>query len=418
MWYLYNASIRCILFALVCVFVVACGGSGDSSPAAPSFQRGEYVSAGRSQSVSASVIDSVLDGVAGSLAVSAVYDVRFLKLTYKTIDTNGRLTNASGVVAIPQKANNLSSPMLSLQHGTIYLDSDAPSNEDLSPLLSNPAQALYKTTGQAIIAASLGYLVVAPDYLGYGDSILAVHPYMHADSLATSVIDLILAAQQYFADNDIMYNRQVFLAGYSEGGYATLAAHKKLQELYSDVMTVTASAPGAGAYDVSQTALTFANSQQLDAPDYVAFVMKAYDTVYNLNRLGDFFQPAYVDFIDSAFYGDTTRTTIVTNLSATPDELFSSPFLQDFTGNGESELKAYFRQNDIYDWSPTSPIYFYHGRQDTIVPFFNVTSVMTAMQNSPVSITECASVPSDHGYCFLPYLQFVIDTFGALTNDL
>jgi pimeloyl-ACP methyl ester carboxylesterase len=408
-----NLRYRIIVSALFLIVCVACGGSGGDSPAARTYQQGDYVTAGTQTSVSSSDINTALSSISGLLNVTAMYDVRVLKLTYKTIDPDGNLTTASGVVAFPQKIGNATSPLLSLQHGTIYLDSDAPSNESLLPL------SIYKTSIQAVIAASTGYLVVAPDYLGYGDSTVAVHPYMHADSLATSVIDLIRASQQYFASHSIRHNGQIFLAGYSEGGYATLAAHKILQEEYSGRITVSASAPGAGAYNVSQTAMEFANSTQLTAPDNIAFIMKAYDTIYGLSRLSDFFQPAYVDFIDSAFYGDTPRTDIVAVLPSAPVDLFNTTFLTAFLGDGETELNVLFQQNDIYNWQPEAPTFFFHGRDDTVVPYFNMTSVFNVMQTNPqVIFTDCNTTPSEHGNCFLPYVQFTIDSFNGIAEDL
>ncbi|WP_455210549.1 alpha/beta fold hydrolase [Kaarinaea lacus] len=402
-----------ILLGALFISVIGCGGSGGDTPTQTNYQRGDYVAANQPITLSSSDINTALDNAVGLINVSALYDVRLLKLTYKTIDPDGNLTTASGVVAYPLKNTTSTSPLLSLQHGTIYLDSAAPSNESLIPF------SLYKTSIHAVIAASTGYLVVAPDYLGYGDSTVEVHPYMHADSLATSVIDLILASRQYFAYRNIRHNGQVFLAGYSEGGYATLAAHKILQEEYNTTITVSASAPGAGAYNISETALDFASGTQLTAPDNVAFVMKAYDTIYDLNRLSDFFQPAYVDFVDNAFFGDTSRDTIALELPSAPTDLFNSVFLQAFTSDGETELKALFQENDIYNWQPEAPTYFFHGRDDNVVPYLNMESVMNTMQdNLQVSFTTCIAAPADHANCFLPYMQFAIDSFSAIAEDL
>jgi pimeloyl-ACP methyl ester carboxylesterase len=415
---IHGANCRLVNYVLTLLFVTACSGSGDNGSTESSLQAGDYITTGLPATVSSATINAVLNASPETLNVTAAYNVSYFKLTYKTTNPNGSLGNASGIIAVPQKSANAASPLLSLQHGTIYLDSDAPSNENLSIAISNPAQALYLTTAQAVVAASIGYVVVAPDYLGYGESSLAVHPYMHGDSLASAVTDLIVAAQHYLADNNIGHNGQVFLGGYSEGGYATLAAQQKLQQQYANSITVTASAPGAGAYHVSQTAVEFASSTQLAAPDNIAFFMKAYNTVYGLNRLNDFFPAALADFIDSAFYGDTSRSAIVTTLPANPQDLFNSAFLQDFTGEGELELKALFAQNDIYDWSPQAPTYFFHGLDDSVVPYFNMSAARDAMTDSPVTFVDCSSLPSNHSNCFLPYLRFAIDTFGTLAEGL
>lgn len=82
----------------------------------------------------------------------------------------------------------------------------------------------------------------------------------------------------------MLFNNQLFLAGYSEGGYATLATQKTIEENYQNELTVTASAFGAGAYDMLGTAkelLDSNNPAALTYPAYVAFVLKAYDTIYS-----------------------------------------------------------------------------------------------------------------------------------------
>lgn len=413
MWYRLLPPYRLLIYCFLVFAIAGCSNSDDSPAEQQSYERGDYVTTGSQSQVSATEINYILSLSGTSLGVSASYNIRFFKLTYKTIDPQGNLTNASGLVAVPQKTNGASSPMLSLQHGTIYLDSQAPSNAQLTA--GNSLPSLNNIAVQTVLAASLGYLVIAPDYLGYGESTLAVHPYMHADSLADSIIDMIRAAQQYFAGNNIAHNGQVFLGGYSEGGYATLAAHKKIQESFSGEISVSASAPGAGAYHVSQTARELLASTQLSAPDTVAFVMKAYDMIYGLNRLQDIFQSPYAALIDTGFDGNSEAPA----LSPDPTELFQSAFLTDFLADGETELKDLFAQNDIHAWQPDSLVYFYHGVDDTVVPYSNMTSAMNAMAQNPYAIfTDCNVTPADHGTCVLPYLQFVLSTFTGLATDL
>ncbi|HIQ15367.1 MAG TPA: hypothetical protein EYH38_07350, partial [Leucothrix sp.] len=55
------------------------------------------------------------------------YSVKAYKIIYYTIDVNGNKITASGLLGIPQKANAAKSPLLSYQHGTIFLDKQAPS---------------------------------------------------------------------------------------------------------------------------------------------------------------------------------------------------------------------------------------------------------------------------------------------------
>ena len=97
-----------------------------------------------------------------------------------------------------------------------------------------------------------GYVYVEPDYLGLGDS-SGMHPYQIKEPYGTCVVDLLRAAKQYDLQNDeFMINEQLFLVGYSEGGYATMAAHQIIERDYNDEFIITASLPMAGAYSMSE----------------------------------------------------------------------------------------------------------------------------------------------------------------------
>lgn len=69
---------------------------------------------------------------------------------------------ASGLVSVPVKAAGARNPVLSYQHGTIFRDIEAPSNNAVASEV-------------AVVMASLGYIVLAPDYVGFGAS-KGTHP--------------------------------------------------------------------------------------------------------------------------------------------------------------------------------------------------------------------------------------------------
>ncbi len=96
--------------------------------------------------------------------------------------------------------------------------------------------------------ASQGYLVVATDYLGLGDSSYPYHPYLHADSEASAVIDSIRAARQFLRTRDVPVSDAVMLIGYSQGGHAAMAAQREIERNHSSEFRLVASAPLSGPY--------------------------------------------------------------------------------------------------------------------------------------------------------------------------
>ena len=90
-------------------------------------------------------------------------------------------------------------------------------------------------------------------------------------------------------------NSQLFLAGYSQGGHATMALHRLIEGQHSDEFTVTASAPAAGPYDLSGTTLDAAlATPSANTPRYLFYLLVSYETVYDLfSSFSQVFQPPY-----------------------------------------------------------------------------------------------------------------------------
>ncbi|MBC8019332.1 MAG: prolyl oligopeptidase family serine peptidase [Verrucomicrobia bacterium] len=190
------------------------GGSSGSEPAV-----GKIVSAIQVAAVTRAEAAALF--IAASVPLVPAYDVKIYKIVYLTTDESGALINASGALVVPQ---NLArpAPLLSSQHGTTTLKFDVAST---APAAGQPYVHL-----EALAFGTAGYITALPDYIGYGDSGNRFHPYLHATTLANSVINLLRAAKTYCATNNIALNGKLFLTGYSEGGYATMAATREIQE--------------------------------------------------------------------------------------------------------------------------------------------------------------------------------------------
>ncbi|RAP37779.1 hypothetical protein DID80_03430 [Candidatus Marinamargulisbacteria bacterium SCGC AAA071-K20] len=89
-----------------------------------------------------------------------------------------------------------------------------------------------------VLYASTGYIVIVPDYLGYRVSEIP-HPYLHKSSLTSILIEAIRSTKQLLSILDITTNNQLFLTGYSEGGYATIAATQEIEKNLSEEISMT-----------------------------------------------------------------------------------------------------------------------------------------------------------------------------------
>ena len=110
------------------------------------------------------------------------------------------------------------------------------------------------------MASPSGLITLFPDYEGLGDP-NKFHPYIIANSYTRAVVNMVRAVKQLSftleGDDQFQFNEQLFLFGYSEGGYAALAAQKGIQFNFSDELTVTASFPMAGPYYNMDVRTTF-----------------------------------------------------------------------------------------------------------------------------------------------------------------
>ena len=103
----------------------------------------------------------------------------------------------------------------------------------------------------AAVFAAEGYIVVAPNYVGYDTSTLGYHPYLNGDQQSKDMIDALAAARSALPAANApgtTDSGQLFVTGYSQGGYVAMATHRALQEAGQ---TVTASAPMSGPYALS-----------------------------------------------------------------------------------------------------------------------------------------------------------------------
>ncbi|RZK18982.1 MAG: alpha/beta fold hydrolase [Hymenobacter sp.] len=291
------------------------------------------------------------------------YPIKVYRLTYLTTTPEGQQTTASGAVLVP--ATTAARPVLSYQHGTL-----TPSSESQAPSYYATNSDVWSVVS---VLASTGYVVSAPDYLGYGASKALPHPYEHAASLASTSADMLRATREFCQQQSVSVNQKNFLLGYSEGGYATMALHKYLQDNYATALPVTASAPGAGAYHKSAFAKYILQSTQpLSFLSTYVWVLRTYDRIYTLNRPYSFY---YQSPYDTQLQADP--------FSAVPtqqSQLFANSFRQAVLTNSDAALTATLTANDIYDWKPTAPLALFHGTADDYVPFFNSQDTYDAMQ--------------------------------------
>ncbi len=107
--------------------------------------------------------------------------------------------------------------------------------------------------------------------------------------------------------------------------------------------------------------------------------------------------------IDSYFSGNFSISKINALLPKKTDELLTESFLTDVLNGAKVDLLTALEGNSLLNWTPKAPIRFYHGDDDTIVPFFNSeTAVEELKKNGGNNIELIAIKGGGHHTSFFP----------------
>ena len=190
-----NLAFACIVLTSLC----ACGGSDGTGSAdmPPPAQRGDLVNGPPTKVTTLSPSD-LLALLGGSdvgkellqLAYTPTCTISVYHMAYRTVDAGGNLTVASAALMVPggSDANCTGGrPVVVYAHGT---------NTDRSFDISQVAAA---NNGEGVLLAAVfaaqGYIVVAPNYVGYDISTVGYHPYLIAEQQSKDMIDSLVAAR-------------------------------------------------------------------------------------------------------------------------------------------------------------------------------------------------------------------------------
>jgi pimeloyl-ACP methyl ester carboxylesterase len=274
------------------------------------------------------------------------FEVDAYKIIYNTRNAQDTgMTTASGVLIVPSGVA-CPLPLLSYQHGTTTTRRGVPS------------YGSDELTIGIIYASGGGYLTTMPDYLGLGDG-AGFHPYVHARSEATATVDLLRTARELKDTLGYQLNEQLFLFGYSQGGHATMAAFKLLEEELAAEFTVTAAAPMSGPYDISGVqAGTITSGQAYESPSYLPYVILGYQEAYGdiYVNLSDVFRAPYDSLIPIWYDGTRSTGYIDARLPAVVSDMITPAYYSDFINNPNNRGRQALADNDLYNWRPRAPL--------------------------------------------------------------
>jgi alpha/beta superfamily hydrolase len=461
-----------LIILLAAALLAACGGSSDSSGSNGSAgsSSGGTSTTGRGMLVqnpptllstvsAADLLTQVTTGASsqtfGTQALADVLaltgapscDVNVFHIEYYTVGGADESTTASGALMVPSgtaASCQGARPIVLYAHGT-----STERNFNIADLTN---QQNSEGILLAAFFAARGYVVVAPNYAGYDTSTLTYHPFLVADQQSKDMIDALTAARTVLStDAQVSDNGQLFITGYSQGGYVAMATHRAMQ---AAGMAVTASAPMSGPYALAAFVdAEFEGEVSGGAPVVATLLLTAYQNAYGniYSAASDVFAAQYAPGIATLFPSTLSRSQIyaagllpqtalfdstpptpayaamtpattpavlapVFALGFGPDGLITNAYrlayLQDAQANPDGGFptltndmpaaapvlpwRQALKLNDLRSWTPLAPTMLCGGDQDPEV-FFQNTQLMQAYwaanapAATPVSVLDLDS---------------------------
>ena len=280
--------------------------------------------------------------------------VRLYRVSYASSvpEQNNRPVVLTGLVAVPE-GEQTALPLVSYQHGTVYGKQEVPSFPEQSP------------ETQVMIAqfAAQGYALIGADYLGMGESTEA-QGYLVKASHQQATADLVPAARAVLADLGKTPG-SLFIAGWSQGGYVTIAMLERLEQIGLPVRAAaTASAPA----DLWAALSGFLNFPRPNDASWITtiFILIAfsYETYYGEPGLArSLLRPEHYDVAERAYRGQAVDPAqIPTDLRALIAEAYYDPAF--FAASAFGRLAA---ANQSYRRVIRTKLRTYYGETDEAI---------------------------------------------------
>jgi dienelactone hydrolase len=321
-----------VLCAALAALLAGCGSSSSTSAVSNSTDRGTliYNPPVRLASLDAPTLVEQLSASSSGqqlleLAGTPICGVDFYYMEYYTVGAKGETATASGALMLPTGTGPPCSgarPIVLYGHGTT-----AAKTYNIANIADSANPAYGESALLAAVFAAQGYIVVAPNYAGYDISSLAYHPFVNGDQQSKDMSDALTAARAALPNTftpSTSDSGQLFITGYSEGGYVAMATVKAMT---AAGQTVTASAPMSGPYALEALVDSiFLGDVNIGSTEFTPLFVTSYQEAYgNLySEPTDLYEAQYAPNMFELLPSTTPIDTLYANGTLPETALFSN----------------------------------------------------------------------------------------------
>lgn len=321
--------------------------------------------------------------------------IRVESIKYRTQDPAEETVAASGIIAYP--ADKVFKGVVVSEHYTIGSNAEAPSS-----VMASIESAL----------ALFGYLVITPDYLGFGTTRELPQPYLYAPTAGQTTVDMVFAVREYMDSIGLNINTEpLTVVGYSQGAHSALAFARMAEEDYADQLTVKQVFAGGGPYEPAAMFDFMLQQERLANPATILLTVIGLDYAEQLGLdYNTFFtEPIAAGCRPWCISKDYTLGQI-NRLMATDKltDIIRLEILSSSSNNDMRKIMNALERNALTDWAPKAPLLLVHGTKDRTVPFLNAELASQAFKAAG-STVDLITFDADHSetapYFYLLVLQ-------------
>lgn len=318
--------------------------------------------------------------ITDSIPVEIFHDYMNYVFNYPSVDPFGNPCTLSGTITVDKsliKDNRPFNGILLYNHFTIYATTQAPSRG-----------AIEFPTG----AALTDFIVVAPDYYGFGITEKEPQAYCISRANGRASIDAYLAAKRIIEDLKVKKGDDFIIAGYSEGAQTTIGVLREISERHPEIKVKRAFA-GDGPYDINSMydAITKGYTEM---PSTVCNVLYAFNHFFRLGYdIHDYLKDPVAKNFDEWFLSKKNKRR------ALDEELIKTKKTSDlctaavFNGNSSLSLKfkEAFKEDALTSgWTPRSDLdlMLFHDTKDDVVPVENFYAMSKFLKDHGIKTEE------------------------------
>ena len=337
--------------------------------------------------------------ITDSIPVEIFPDYMNYVFNYPSIDPFGNPCTLSGTITVNKSLIKDDKPfngILLYNHFTIYATTQAPSRG-----------AIEFPTG----AALTNFIVVAPDYYGFGITEKEPQAYCISRANGRASLDAYLAAKRMIEDLKVKKGDDFIIAGYSEGGQTTMGVLREISERHPEIKVKRAFA-GDGPYDINSMfdAITKGDTEM---PSTVCNVLYAYNHFFRLGySIHDYLKDPVASNFDDWFLSKQYKR------KALDEELIKTKKTSDLCTedvlNSNSTLsrrfKAAFSEDALTSgWTPRSDfdVMLFHDTKDDVVPVENFYAMSKFLKSKGIKTEEFVD----------EYSSEIIKEFGVTNHE-